>query len=75
MQENQSYDHYFGTLGRGDGFTLGPGGVPTNSNLDASDVPVPVFHQASTCDSISGDHSWNGTHLEWNGGAWTASPR
>ena len=69
MQENQSYDHYFGTLGRGDGFTLGPGGVPTNSNLDASDVPVPVFHQASTCDAISGDHSWNGTHLEWNGGA------
>ena len=25
MQENQSYDHYFGTLSRGDGFTIGPG--------------------------------------------------
>ncbi len=69
MQENQSYDHYFGTLGRGDGFTLGPDGTPTNSNLDADGNPVTVFHQADTCDAISGDHSWNGTHQEWNNGA------
>ena len=34
MQENHSYDNYFGMLGRGDGFTLGPGGVPTNTNPD-----------------------------------------
>jgi phospholipase C len=69
MQENQSYDHYFGTLAKGDGFTLGPGGIPINTNLDSNGLPVPVFHQVSTCNSISGDHSWNGTHLEINGGA------
>ena len=69
MQENHSYDQYFGTFGRGDGFTLGPHGQPTNYNLDAGGSPVTVFHQASTCDPISGDHSWNGTHREWNGGA------
>ena len=69
MQENQSYDHYFGTLGKGDGFTLGPDGKPTNSNPDADGNPVTAFHQALTCDPISGDHSWNGTHQEWNGGA------
>ena len=26
MKENHSYDNYFGMLGRGDGFTLGPDG-------------------------------------------------
>ena len=68
MQENHSFDSYFGTLGRGDGFTR-VGGVPTNFNLDASGLPVPVFHQASTCNPITGDHSWNGTHQSWNHGA------
>ena len=69
MQENQSYDHYFGSYGRGDGFTYGPDGMPTNFNLDSANAKVPVFHQASTCDSISGDHSWNGTHRSINKGA------
>ncbi len=69
MQENQSYDHYFGTLGKGDGFTIGAGGLPTNTNLDAQGNPVTVHHVTDTCDAISGDHSWNGTHQEWNQGA------
>lgn len=69
MQENQSYDHYLGTLGRGDGFTIGLDGKPTNANVDASGTTVRAFHQASTCDAISGDHSWNGTHRSINGGA------
>ncbi len=68
MQENQSYDHYFGTLGRGDGFVK-THGKPTEFNLDGSGKKVPVFHQESTCNPISGDHSWNGTHLAINGGA------
>ena len=35
MQENHSYDEYFGMLGRGDGFTLGADGVPIDANPDA----------------------------------------
>jgi phospholipase C len=69
MQENQSYDHYLGTLGRGDGFTLDGQGNPTNFNLDSSNNKVTVYHEADTCNAISGDHSWNGTHRSINGGA------
>ena len=69
MQENHSYDNYFGTLARGDGFTLGPGGLPTNSNVDGDGNTITAFHQASTCDVITGDHGWNGTHRSWNNGA------
>ncbi len=68
MQENQSFDHYFGSLGRGDGFSYA-GGSPTNSNVDSGGKTVTVFHEPSTCDTISGDHGWNGTHLSWNNGA------
>ncbi len=68
MQENKSYDQYFGTLPRGDGFTMGPNG-PTNWNPDLANNPVTVFHQADTCDTISGDHGWNAEHIAVNGGA------
>ncbi|MFN8019628.1 MAG: alkaline phosphatase family protein [Acidimicrobiales bacterium] len=69
MQENHSYDNYFGMLPRGDGFTLDGQGKPTNSNPNANGDPVTVFHQESTCNVITGDHGWNGTHRSWNGGA------
>lgn len=70
MQENHSYDNYLGMLGRGDGFTLGPGGVPTNSNPDLQDDPVAVFHATSGCDVTPGaSQSWNASHLSWNAGA------
>src|SRR4051812_33975930 len=42
MMENHSYDNYLGVLGRGDGFTIGADGRPTNSCLDASGVPAPM---------------------------------
>src|SRR5262245_15854961 len=41
MQENHSFDQYFGVHGRGDGFTFGPGGVPTNSNPGLQGETVP----------------------------------
>ena len=69
MQENHSYDNYFGMLPRGDGFTRGGDGKPTNSNPNANGDPITAFHQASTCDVITGDHGWNGTHRAWHGGA------
>ena len=69
MQENHSFDNYFGMLGRGDGFTIRDG-VPTNSNPDVNGRPVPVFHMSSTCDHTDqASQTWNGTHLSVNGGA------
>jgi phospholipase C len=69
MQENHSYDGYFGMLGRGDGFSLGPDGKPTNSNLDESGKKIVAYHEPDTCNVITGDHSWNGSHRQWNHGA------
>jgi len=70
MQENRSWDHYFGMLGRGDGFALDGDGVPTNANPDAGGDPVPVYPAASTCDTVPGSNqSWNDTLRSMNGGA------
>ncbi len=68
MQENHSFDSYYGVLGRGDGFRLGKEGRPTNWNPDLQGNPVKVFHQQDTCNPITGDHSWNGEHIAWNHG-------
>ena len=71
MQENHSFDNYFGMLGRGDGFTLGPGNVPTNANPTSGGDPVVAFHKdGDYCQSMAfAGQSWNATHLEFNGGA------
>ena len=70
MQENRSFDHYFGMLGRGDGFTLDVNGVPTNANPDLDGTPVPVFPALSRCETTAtASQSWNDTHLSMNGGA------
>jgi phospholipase C len=70
MQENHSFDNVLGLLGRGDGLTIGPGGLPTNTNPDSKGNPVPMFHMPSECDNTnSASQAWNGTHLSWNQGA------
>jgi phospholipase C len=70
MMENHSYDNYLGLLGRGDGFTLGPDGEPSNACPDASGAPVAAFHMPNTCQL---DHvpsqNWRATHEQWNNGA------
>ena len=71
MQENHSYDSYFGMLDVGDGYTLS-GGVPTNSVPDPGDGgnPFTVFHTPDTCQPGRGvSQSWNATHKQFNGGA------
>ncbi len=40
MQENHSYDNYFGLLRRGDGLRLGRDGTPRNTNPDLQGKPV-----------------------------------
>jgi phospholipase C len=69
MQENHSYDSYFGMLGRGDGFTLDQNGKPTASNPDAQNKPVRAFHMANTCQAHSLSQNWNSMHIQWNDGA------
>lgn len=63
MQENRSFDHYFGTLDHDDADVIPPG----FTNPDAGGLPVAPFHDPATC-TPDVDHSWNGTHRQWNGG-------
>ncbi len=68
MQENHSFDSYFGTLGRGDGFTT-KHGVPLNRCVDAEGRVVPVTHAPDTCQQGRGvSQNWVSTHRQINGG-------
>ncbi len=68
MQENHSYDSYFGLFDRGDGYCI-RNGVPTNSNLDLEGRRVPVQHAPSTCQLGQGvSQSWTSSHLQIDGG-------
>jgi len=79
MQENRSFDHYFGTLQGVRGFgdrtaqTLRSGKSvfhqPRGNNVDKYTLP---FHfDTATTSAQCGrdlDHSWAGTHRAWNNG-------
>ena len=70
MMENHSYDNYLGMLGRGDGFSLGSDGKPTNSNLDKNGQPVRAFHMANTCQLPRQPTQWWGaSHQQYANGA------
>ncbi|MGI8757231.1 MAG: alkaline phosphatase family protein, partial [Acidimicrobiales bacterium] len=72
MQENHSYDGYFGMLPVGDGYTLDGSGRPTNTNPDAQGNPVSLFRAADTCQRGKGvSQSWNATHEQYAKGAMT----
>ena len=61
MQENRSFDHYFGTM---------PGieGIPAGISVpDATGAPVEPFHTDAYCiEDVN--HGWNGSHQQYNGG-------
>jgi phospholipase C len=68
MQENHSYDSYFGMFHRGDGYRV-HNGVPTNTNVDLEGRRVPVQHAPSTCQLGQGvSQSWTSSHLQIDGG-------
>src|SRR4051812_5563916 len=68
MQENHSYDSYFGTFGRGDGFHRRHG-APTNSCVDVEGRVVPVTHAPDTCQQGRGvSQNWVSTHRQIDGG-------
>ena len=69
MMENHSYDNYFGVLGRGDGFTMGRDGRPTNANRGKDGRPVRAYHAASTCQAgVDIGQAWDTSHKCWNHG-------
>ncbi|GAB3978671.1 hypothetical protein GCM10029978_072000 [Actinoallomurus acanthiterrae] len=81
MQENRSFDHYFGTLRGVRGFgdphpvTL-PNGKPVWNQSDGTKDVLP-FHPDATDLGLRFlqdlDHSWNGGHTAWNNGAYDKS--
>src|SRR5262245_61231303 len=56
MQENRSYDHYFGRLRK----KSGPPRGSSNADPTGGD-PIKPFHQTRYCETDDLDHSWNGT--------------
>jgi phospholipase C len=70
MMENHSFDDHLGMLGRGDGLTLGPDGLPVNYNPDPAGGYVRSFHMPNTCgpESSGVGQSWNTSHISWDHG-------
>ena len=77
MQENRSFDNYFGTLqgvrGFGDRFTIPlPNGLSVWQQRNASGAPVLPYHLDSSkgnAQRVSGTpHSWNDGQNAWDGG-------
>src|SRR5712691_3858968 len=70
MQENRSFDHYFGKLHFQGQRRAKP--EPANaSNPDPTNPSGPqitAFHETRYCEPADLDHSWNGTHDEWDAG-------
>jgi phospholipase C len=56
MQENRSYDHYFGQL------------IGATNPDPLGGAPIAAFHKTAYCEVADLNHSWNGTHQEWDGG-------
>jgi phospholipase C len=68
MQENRSFDTYFSALG-----SATPSGTNPNP-LNPTGPPISQFHKTNYCEVADLDHSWNGTHRQWNNGAMDGFP-
>ncbi len=73
MQENRSFDHYFGTLPGVRGFADRTAlrrldGSCVFDQRDADDRFVAPFLPDTAAAMRDLDHSWQGTHAAWNGG-------
>ncbi len=66
MQENHSFDNYFGQLSA-TGRTDVDGLAPSASNPDSNGARVGAFHQTHYCTADT-NHGWTGSHLEFDGG-------
>ncbi|MCA9597372.1 MAG: alkaline phosphatase family protein [Myxococcales bacterium] len=66
MQENRSFDHYFGKLS-----ATHPDveALPTDwVNLDSANAEVTPFHLTSPCLPVDPPHQWTAMHAGWNDG-------
>ena len=69
MMENHSFDNMLGTLGRGDGLKLGPGGAPSTTNPDGQGHLVHSFHMPNVCQLTSKpEQNWNASHTQYSNG-------
>ena len=68
MQENHSFDNYFGVLGRGDGFALDRQGQPINVNANPNGGYVRAFHDTDSCELHLVAASWNASHIQFDNG-------
>ena len=67
MQENRSYDSYFARLH----YQGQPASEvePLTGNPDPNGgATIHPFLKTALCETADLNHSWNGTHQEWNGG-------
>jgi len=67
MNENRSFDHYFGHLAD-EGQPEADGIPATFSNKDEAGKVVKPFHLSSTCLERDATHGWSPYHQKWNGG-------
>jgi phospholipase C len=69
MQENHSFDQYFGRLSDAAFYGSSVDGISTGlSNPDPGGAQVAVFHQTNRC-LKDPDHEWDAEHKSWNNGA------
>ncbi|HET9187154.1 MAG TPA: alkaline phosphatase family protein [Acidothermaceae bacterium] len=64
MMENHSFDNYFGTLGRGDGF---PSPVPENPRRGGAPVAAFHFDRTTQTEGVP-SQSWRASHDQFNDG-------
>ena len=75
MMENHSFDNFFGMLGRGDGFTLGPDGLPTAVNPYPDGRIQHAFRMPTTCQLPSRpSQEWLASHNAYNDGKMCRRP-
>ncbi|WP_175969116.1 phosphocholine-specific phospholipase C [Burkholderia sp. BCC0322] len=81
MQENRSFDHYFGTMpgvrGFGDRVTIPqPGGSPVWQQSDGKRPVLPFYLDSTKGNAllVGGTHSWTDSHSAWDNGRMTAWP-
>jgi phospholipase C len=69
MMENHSFDNILGTLGRGDGLKLSPGGAPTATNPDGQGHLVHSFPMPNVCQLTDKPaQNWNASHTQFSNG-------
>ncbi len=69
MEENRSFDHLLGMLGRGNGFKLGPNGLPTEANPYRNGELVRAFPDPNPCRTEAQPvQSWYDSHFQYDHG-------